>query len=40
MRMFNRLQAEHDAHVNAALAALVARREPLRGRIGEINPAE
>lgn len=35
-RAFERLRAEHDAHVNAALAGVPARLGLLRGRIDDI----
>ena len=36
-RTFERLRREHDAHVNAALAAMSAKLGLLRGRLGEID---
>ena len=36
-RTFDRLEASHDAHVNAALAGMAARLGLLHGRLGEID---
>lgn len=36
-RTFERLRGQHDAHVNAALAGIVARLGLLRGRIKDFD---
>ena len=36
-RTFERLQREHDAHVNAAIAGMAAKLGLLQGRLGDIN---
>ena len=36
-RTFDRLEREHDAHVNAALTSMAAKLGLLQGRLGEID---
>ena len=39
-RTFERLQGQHDAHVNAALAGMAAKLDLLRERLGEVGLGE